>query len=652
MKLKYIIPSLASAALLLGACQPDEYSLGDQVITSGDLAEGIAYTIDVDQNTNTVTMKSLMTDNFTVLWNHPQGRSQSKELSIKIPFAGEYGIEFGVQTRGGIVYGDTCFFTIDNLKPELLDDPMWATISGGVNQEKTWVLDINENGECKYFLSPLYFYGTLCYWLEEHAADHGTGTDAFPTSECWDWKADWAGNGSWLFGGTGAMDYGSMTFDLKNGANVRVEHKATGRVQTGTYMLDTENHTLKLTDAEMLHDPGRQDIVTRWGDIRILSLTENTMQLGVIRDNDPSEGPCLLVYNFITADYVPESTPTETEVTEPDYNGNAGDDMTTIVTTTINWQLVANAPYDWYWFDNATGAWKSNGFAALSDYSNTTWAPVPDEAEIKQFALQMTKTKDDGGQYVLTTGEGESLEGKYTVDGAWIDFGQEITFFSSSKPSTSTEVDNGWAAEIKGQKLRIVKSETKAGVTTLWMGVPTKINAKGQTTEYICIKLEQKLETGTAAVPARKVEVDNSKLLWGDLEDNGNLRIEIFNAWGSGTAANPPLNVEELTFNEKMVITFSISGLGTLSEPATAFLMNSATNVWGPTDAGAATGEITGDGTYTLTTEGSMAAPDPSSFVFNIDIVELAGKTSTDLSVGEDGRCPNVTVEIVSIKMD
>jgi hypothetical protein len=69
--------------------------------------------------------------------------------------------------------------------------------------------------------------------------------------------------------------------------------------------------------------------------------------------------------------------------------------------------------------------------------------------------------------------------------------------------------------------------------------VPNKHNTAGKVTEYAVIKLDE-VSTGGAVQNGTQLMVDQSKLRWGDLEDKGNLRIEIFNAYGSGTAAYPP----------------------------------------------------------------------------------------------------------------
>ncbi len=57
------------------------------------------------------------------------------------------------------------------------------------------------------------------------------------------------------------------------------------------------------------------------------------------------------------------------------------------------------------------------------------------------------------------------------------------------------------------------------------------------------------------------VPVDISKIIFGDIEGNGKLRIEIYNAYGAGTQNDSPIDTSLITFDEKMAVTFTISGL-------------------------------------------------------------------------------------------
>lgn len=68
---------------------------------------------------------------------------------------------------------------------------------------------------------------------------------------------------------------------------------------------------------------------------------------------------------------------------------------------------------------------------------------------------------------------------------------------------------------------------------------------------------------GLAIRPVRmspELKVDNSKLVVGDLENNGRIRIEIFNQYSS-TGSNPGINQAQIKFTKNMVVTFRLSGL-------------------------------------------------------------------------------------------
>ena len=164
--MKKIINKLYIACLIItmglfAACTPDSFELGEKDITVDDLVENIAFSITHDsENPNIVYLKSLLPTSYQVCWEHPQGRSQERE----VPFEGEYSVKFGVQTRGGLVYGNPTTFTVESFCAEFVNDELWTLLSGGVGKSKTWYLDINADGVCKYFSGPMYFYGTDDDW--------------------------------------------------------------------------------------------------------------------------------------------------------------------------------------------------------------------------------------------------------------------------------------------------------------------------------------------------------------------------------------------------------------------------------------------------------------------------------------------------------
>jgi hypothetical protein len=435
---------------LFSACAPDEFFLGSVDVKPGDLVPGIAYKIEPDaQNPNIVRLSSLMDSKYTPLWDHPQGRSQNSTVTLRIPFPGTYSVKFGVQTRGGIVYGEPATFTVQSFYAPFVQDEMWEMLSGGVDQEKTWYLDLDADGLSRHFLGPLYFYGTDNGWLGDCLKEGG---------DCWNWNPDYKGN-SWLMS---TADFGSMTFDLKGGAHVKVDHKTiAGRgKESGTYMLDTENKTMRLTDASPLHDSGRDNVVIDWGNIRILSLTKDHMQLAVLRDPVLSgEGAALLVYNYISKDFRDNWTPGVVAEPEPPYTGDANADLTTSTTTSKKWVMSASTPYNWMDLGGAL----LNPWTSAQDYKSSGWAPY-NEATIKNISLTLSKTGPQAGNYTFTNGSGQPIAGVYTVDEKNnLQFDKAISFVIADWVSLTTTAQ---------KTLRLLKTETDASgnLVGMWLG--------------------------------------------------------------------------------------------------------------------------------------------------------------------------------------
>src|SRR5688572_12415139 len=87
-------------ALLGFSCSPDEHELGSVDVNPGELVEGIAFKIEHDSdNPNIVYLTSLLDSRYTPQWEHPQGRSQERTVTLKIPFSGTYEVKYGVLTR-------------------------------------------------------------------------------------------------------------------------------------------------------------------------------------------------------------------------------------------------------------------------------------------------------------------------------------------------------------------------------------------------------------------------------------------------------------------------------------------------------------------------------------------------------------------------
>lgn len=143
---KSLIGSLIMMILFV-SCSPDEYKLSTPDVKSKDLVEGIAFKIEHDKdNPNIIYLTSLMGPRYTPVWTHPQGRSQQQKVTLKMPFPGTYEVVFGVETQGGIVYGDAVTFTIDDFYPDFVTHELWTFLTGGIGKSKTWIHDDGSYG--------------------------------------------------------------------------------------------------------------------------------------------------------------------------------------------------------------------------------------------------------------------------------------------------------------------------------------------------------------------------------------------------------------------------------------------------------------------------------------------------------------------------
>jgi hypothetical protein len=469
---------LSVVAILFTGCSPENFALGGTDVKSTDLVEGIAYKIEHDAtNPNIVYLTSLMGSKYTPLWNHPQGRSQEQKVTLKMPFAGTYEVQFGVETRAGVVYGDTVTFKVDNMYAEFVSDPLWTLISGGSGKEKTWYLDLDAEAVCRYFQGPLYFYGTNDSW-ESVTNGVKVGGDS------WNWSPDYKGN-SWLMT---AADFGSMTFNLKGGANVIINHKTLSDrgTENAKYMLDTKNHTMKIQGGAILHDSGRDKVVIDWGNIKILSLTANTMQLAVLRDPTLSgEGACLLVYNFISKEYKDSWVAPVTVEPEPALPAGWQDAVSQTVSKSIKWVLSPTTPFNWA---NLDGSLMNADWTAPDKYADWTGFTAASAAGYANFSLSLNS---DAKSVTYVAPNGTATTGSYTLD--------EKGIYTFNGVNPNFVISGGWVtlATTDANQWRITKIEKDAAgaVTGMWVGKRDAVKP-----EYMVYHLIPQLGT-TAADP-------------------------------------------------------------------------------------------------------------------------------------------------------
>ena len=328
---KSIYSVLGVLAVLFGftACSPDGYDLGDKDVTAADLVEGKAFSITHDSdNPNIVYLKSLMSSKYTVLWEHPQGRTQKSDVTLKIPFAGEYTVKFGVETRGGVVYGDPVTFKVDDFCADFVTAEAWTLLAGGVGQSKTWIYDNGSYGYCS---------GELSYGDPDVNADMGLNN----------FTANWdPGKGHC---GDDAMWGSTMTFSLQGKAGYEFYNSTSGVTQSGLFSVDDQAYTLAFTDADLMH-PGTWDArLDTWRTgFQIIELDENHMRVAYVRVPGDWGGKWVEVFNYVSKEYADNYVPATDPNPVPQLAETWQDDITNYTKDgntyrTVKWKLAETA---------------------------------------------------------------------------------------------------------------------------------------------------------------------------------------------------------------------------------------------------------------------------------------------------------------------
>ena len=300
----------------------------------------------------------------------------------------------------------------------------------------TWEFDLKPDGSHYKFVGPVFFYGKDACWASYTNNQPVVG-------ETTGWDADFASI-SWAISSADHCQ-GTMTFYQDEDGNDKVkvhQVQADGSYKDseGTFTVDEKNKTITMT-IDPLNAVEYIGGITRTDEtkIKVMSLSDEALQLGVIRSSDGQ----LMIYNYVTSDvkngYVAKLTAWG--------DGGNWDGASTVV---------------------------SGGSKAVGQYS---------------VKLETTEARTNGKVYVL------DLEG-----------------FAAKYPKALVRID--------------------------------AIKADGQDLKF-----------------------DANKFHYGDLEGNGNYRIELFNIWGTGTAQNSPFRASggpgdagepALAFNKTLEVTFTV----------------------------------------------------------------------------------------------
>ena len=443
---------------------------------------------------------------------------------------------------------------------------------------QTWHIDLRADGTHAHFAGPMYFYGTDDCW--------GSITNGEPVvGDSWAWEADFAGN-SWIVG-EDARDFGSISFTEEGKVTVtKIAADGSATTEEGTYTVDEANKTITMT-VDLLGLPSQigktADAKTA---LRILSLTGETLQIAILRDPALSgEGACLLAFN-----YVPESLygGVEVQFTICDSNWSSGwpDAKVSVLPKDFGTQQSVKF----------TGS-RPDGMIVLLD-------AIAMSEKFPDYMIRIDEIKVDGNSIAF---DGDKFyygdienNGNYRVEmfniygkGTAVSspFGgtdnskeaalacnesMEVLFTIVPKPSVAAELtvcDSNWASAwpdattdfsllddckpVIGREYTISFDGARAN------GMIYLIEVKGL--KAACPNASMTLKSVT--VDGSEVSFDASKILYGDLEGNGNFRVELYNTYG-GSRGNSAFagetedgNIPALGFNSNITVKFTVDKL-------------------------------------------------------------------------------------------
>ncbi len=457
MKTKsYILSAFATLAIAFTGCSPDEVNMGTKDIKADDLVQGLAYSVTPDaSNPNIIHLKSLLPSSYAVQWQHPQGYSQERELDLNIAFDGTYEIIFGVETRGGLVYGSPYEFTIDQFCADFVTGEMWDMLAGGAGGSKTWIPDDGTYGMKQGYYS---CFDPSATWVDM-VRDEGKN-NWYAQNLTW-WEPSNADVGI-----TEDDLRGEMTFDLKGRAGLTVT-TYTGGVPTtveGMFDMNTDNHTMNATNVDFLHPAwvNGKAVDFRKG-FQILVLTENQMMIANYRDEAMSgEGRCIYCYNFVSKDYADSYVPEvgdEPAPTLPDGWMQALETQNHYA----QWKFDTKNPADW-----------------CDLYGNTTNTFSYSFNEDNVSALRLKMGAPDLDDYSVTLPDGSTVTGKFVINSnGTIDF-------SNGLGNTVIAGDNVTFSANANSQLEVLGMSTDdySRLSDLWLGrIVTDIN--GSRVQYL-----------------------------------------------------------------------------------------------------------------------------------------------------------------------
>lgn len=606
MKLNHIYSLMTSALLLFGACTPDDHDFGGAQYSSENLVAPNAYTVTIDGNKVHLASKI---SGCTPLWVTPNGRSQESELTLELPFAGDYEVTFGAETRAGTVYGEPYKFTLGQNDFGLLSDDKWfyladnnfhtgdklpdaATLAAGISK-KWYPCDADYGLGCT---------GPVMYMSPYDPDNDGKGFTADDEANLVykditfgrdNWAPNWdPGFQSWLIPETDPyMDsYMQFSMDAKNGCVATVyrgesgsKGASTGSNMTGKFNLaltDKTKPSISFTDCYALHNISFDEVCANYTqDIQIIELTPYYLSLVTRRTN--SEGNWYIVWNFVSEEVIQthgECIPKEdaglidkAEPVLPIFDNLDTDlftieaDGVTYVGSQMTFTIDEEMPYECMWWNGSPSVTAWQGVTG-GDYT-AAWAPAAGD-DIGDFELVISKASD--GSYDYTAGE---TEGKLTITDGKLVFDNEITILTASNDFRTVTVT--------GKEFTVMSCEPGE---SMMIGIPSSTDDKGNTDSYLVAKLNYKQisagQTGPTVVPLTDNYSDEG-ITW---TENGCVRLAFHHYGDGGNGIFKDAASVKLKKGQTIKVTFKLKeGVITWSQtPKCALIDNNIKTTWEP----------------------------------------------------------------------
>ena len=147
-----------------------------------------------------------------------------------------------------------------------------------------------------------------------------------------------------------------------------------------------------------------------------------------------------------------------------------------------------------------------------------------------------------------------TTDGTYTVSVSGFEFEDEDT--AEMVPATATGA-TVFCVDIDGLANELGCGKDAEGYEALETGAEKMAfaQAAGLTISDVVITATNTDGTST------DIAVDESKLIYGDIEGNGKIRLEIYNAYGD-TSKDAPIDAAGFSFDDSLSVTFTVSGTG------------------------------------------------------------------------------------------